>query len=151
MGQRCGSAAPQGGSGSTLGGRSGPRAGTFQHTQLLGTTVAEIAAEKAGIIFEGATVVLAAQPPEAAEVLLRHCAEVGATVAREGLEFGVVDRRTAVGGQFLSLQGLNARYEEVFLPVHGAHQAEALDPAAFEHQIGPEGIELSIRHAERIG
>jgi dihydrofolate synthase/folylpolyglutamate synthase len=95
----------------------------LDHTQLLGTTVAEIAAEKAGIIHEGATVILAAQPPEAAEVLLRHCASVGATVAREGLEFGVVDRRTAVGGQFLSLQGLNARYDEVYLPLHGAHQA----------------------------
>jgi dihydrofolate synthase/folylpolyglutamate synthase len=95
----------------------------LDHQQYLGGTLAEIAAEKAGIVKEGATVVLAAQQPEAAEVLLRHCAEVGATVAREGLEFGVVDRRTAVGGQLLSLQGLEARYDEVFLPLHGAHQA----------------------------
>jgi dihydrofolate synthase/folylpolyglutamate synthase len=95
----------------------------LDHTALLGGTVAEIAAEKAGIIHEGATVVLSAQPPEAAEVLLRHCVEVGATVAREGLEFGVVDRRTAVGGQLVSIQGLEARYDEVFLPLHGAHQA----------------------------
>jgi dihydrofolate synthase/folylpolyglutamate synthase len=95
----------------------------LDHTALLGGTVAEIAAEKAGIIHEGATVVLSAQPPEAAEVLLRHCVEVGATVAREGLEFGVVDRRTAVGGQLVTLQGLEARYDEVFLPLHGAHQA----------------------------
>ena len=95
----------------------------LDHTQLLGTTVAEIAAEKAGIVHEGATVVLAAQPPGAAEVLLRHCVEVGATVAREGLEFGVVDRRTAVGGQVVSVQGLAARYDDLFLPLHGAHQA----------------------------
>jgi dihydrofolate synthase/folylpolyglutamate synthase len=67
--------------------------------------------------------VLAAQPPEAAEVLLRHAASVGATVAREGLEFGVVDRRTAVGGQLLSLQGLHGRYDDVFLPLHGGYQA----------------------------
>ncbi|HUR14151.1 MAG TPA: folylpolyglutamate synthase/dihydrofolate synthase family protein [Mycobacteriales bacterium] len=95
----------------------------LDHTSLLGTTVKEIATEKAGIIHEGATVVLSAQPPEAAEVLLRHCVDVGATVAREGLEFGVVDRRTAVGGQVLSLQGLTARYDDLFLPLHGAHQA----------------------------
>jgi dihydrofolate synthase/folylpolyglutamate synthase len=95
----------------------------LDHTSLLGGTVAEIAAEKAGIIHEGATVVLAAQPPDAAEVLLRHCVEVGATVAREGLEFGVVDRRTAVGGQVVSVQGLAARYDDLFLPLHGAHQA----------------------------
>jgi dihydrofolate synthase/folylpolyglutamate synthase len=95
----------------------------LDHMNYLGSTLAEIATEKAGIVHEGATVVLAAQPPEAAEVLLRHCVDVGATVAREGLEFGVVDRRTAVGGQVLSLQGLSARYDDVFLPLHGAHQA----------------------------
>jgi dihydrofolate synthase/folylpolyglutamate synthase len=95
----------------------------LDHAPLLGGTLAEIAAEKAGIIHDGATVVLAQQPPEAAEALLRRCAEVGATVAREGLEFGVVDRRTAVGGQLLGLQGLAGRYEEVFLPLHGGHQA----------------------------
>jgi dihydrofolate synthase/folylpolyglutamate synthase len=95
----------------------------LDHVPLLGTTLAEVAAEKAGIIHEGATVVLAAQPPEAAEVLLRRAAEVGATVAREGLEFGVVERHTAVGGQLLTLQGLAGRYEDVFLPLHGPHQA----------------------------
>jgi dihydrofolate synthase/folylpolyglutamate synthase len=95
----------------------------LDHVPLLGTTLAEIAGEKAGVIHPGATVVLAQQPAEAAEVLLRRCAEVGATVAREGLEFGVVHRLPAVGGQQLTLQGLGARYDELFLPLHGAHQA----------------------------
>ncbi|MGB8652050.1 MAG: folylpolyglutamate synthase/dihydrofolate synthase family protein [Mycobacteriales bacterium] len=95
----------------------------LDHVPLLGSTLAEIAAEKAGIVHEGATVVLAAQQPEAAQVLLRHCVEVGATVAREGLEYGVIDRRTAVGGQLLTLRGLAGVYDEVFLPLHGPHQA----------------------------
>jgi dihydrofolate synthase / folylpolyglutamate synthase len=95
----------------------------MDHAALLGPTLTDIAGEKAGIVHEGATVVLASQPPEAAAVLLRHCAEVGATVAREGMEFGVLDRRTAVGGQLLDLQGLKGRYEDVFVPLHGAHQA----------------------------
>ncbi len=95
----------------------------LDHVPLLGTTLAEIAHEKAGIIAPGATVVLAQQQPEAAEVLLRRCVEVGATLAREGLEFGVVERATAVGGQLLSLQGLGGRYDELYLPLHGAHQA----------------------------
>ncbi len=43
---------------------------------------------------------------------------------REGLEFSVVSRVPAVGGQMLSLQGLRARYDEVFLPLYGAHQAQ---------------------------
>ncbi|MDT7545927.1 MAG: dihydrofolate synthase / folylpolyglutamate synthase, partial [Actinomycetota bacterium] len=95
----------------------------LDHVPLLGTTVAEVATEKAGIIHPGATVVLAAQPPEAAEVLLRRAVEVGATVAREGLEFGVVERHTAVGGQLVTLQGLAGTYAEMYLPLFGAHQA----------------------------
>ncbi len=96
----------------------------IDHTQYLGDTVAQIATEKAGVIKADAVAVLAAQPDEAATELLRRVADVGATVAREGLEFGVVDRRVAVGGQFLSLRGLGGVYDEVFLPLHGAHQAQ---------------------------
>jgi dihydrofolate synthase/folylpolyglutamate synthase len=68
--------------------------------------------------------VLAEQTPEVAAILLERAAEVGATVAREGMEFGVVSRTPAVGGQVVSLQGLRARYDDVFLPLYGAHQAQ---------------------------
>ena len=95
----------------------------LDHVPLLGTTLAEIAAEKAGILSPGATAVVSAQPPEAAEVLLGACAQVGARVAREGLEFGVLDRRAAVGGQVLTLQGLSGTYDDVLVPLHGLHQA----------------------------
>ncbi len=94
------------------------------HAQYLGTTAAAIAEEKAGIIKPGATAVLAQQTPEVAAVLLRRAAEVEATVAREGLEFGVVSRVPAVGGQAVTLQGLRGRYDELFLPLYGAHQAQ---------------------------
>jgi dihydrofolate synthase/folylpolyglutamate synthase len=96
----------------------------LDHTQYLGDTVEQIAKEKAGIIKPGADAILAAQPPAAAEQLLRRAAEVQATVAREGLEFGVLDRQVAVGGQVVTLQGLAGVYPEIFLPLHGAHQAE---------------------------
>ena len=96
----------------------------LDHVPLLGTTVAQVAAEKAGIIAAGSTAVLAAQPPEAAEVLLRRCVEVGATPVREGLEYGLLHRRPAVGGQLLTLQGLGGVYDEIFLPLHGPHQAQ---------------------------
>ena len=80
--------------------------------------------DKAGIIKPGAVAVLAQQPPEAAEALLRRAAEVGATVAREGLEFGVLGRELAVGGsRCLTLQGLLGDYHDLFLPLFGAHQA----------------------------
>ncbi|MBX6751266.1 MAG: bifunctional folylpolyglutamate synthase/dihydrofolate synthase [Micromonosporaceae bacterium] len=96
----------------------------LDHTQWLGDTIADIATAKAGIIHRGATVVSAAQPVEAVRPLLERCVEVEATVAREGQEFGVLRRDIAVGGQLLSLQGLGGVYEDVFLPLHGAHQAQ---------------------------
>ncbi len=96
---------------------------SIDHTRLLGDTLEEIAGEKAGIIKPGATAVLAQQPLAAAEVLLRHAVEAGATVAREGVEFGVLSREPGVGGQQLALRGLRGTYEDVFLPLFGAHQA----------------------------
>jgi dihydrofolate synthase / folylpolyglutamate synthase len=96
---------------------------SLDHTRLLGSTVEEIAAEKAGIIKPGAVAVLAQQPLGAAEVLLRYAVEVGATVAREGAEFGVLSREQAVGGQQLVLRGLRGTYEDVYLPLFGLHQA----------------------------
>jgi dihydrofolate synthase/folylpolyglutamate synthase len=95
----------------------------LDHTALLGDTVGAIATEKAGIVHAGALVVTSQQPLEAAEVLLRRVADVGATVAREGLEFGVASRSVAVGGQMVSLQGLGGSYPEIFLPLHGTHMA----------------------------
>lgn len=96
----------------------------LDHTELLGETVAEIAAEKAGIIYAGASAILAAQPVEAAAELIRRASEVGAVVARQGMEFGILDRALAVGGQVLSIQGLGGVYEQLFLPLHGAYQAQ---------------------------
>nr|WP_082801771.1 cyanophycin synthetase [Herbidospora cretacea] len=124
---------------------------SLDHTEYLGNDVETIAGEKAGIIKPGSLVVLAQQQLAAAEVIVRRAAEAGATVAREGIEFGVLGRELAMGGQLLHLRGLNATYEEVFLPLYGGHQAgnaatalaavEALSTAA-----EPLGAEL-IRQA----
>jgi dihydrofolate synthase / folylpolyglutamate synthase len=96
---------------------------SLDHTDYLGPDVETISKEKAGIIKPGATAILGQQPLPAAEVLMRRAAEVGATVAREGLEFGVLNRELGMGGQLLQLRGLKGVYEEVFLPLYGAHQA----------------------------
>ncbi|WP_345044437.1 bifunctional tetrahydrofolate synthase/dihydrofolate synthase [Streptomyces sannanensis] len=95
----------------------------LDHTDRLGGTPAEIAGEKSGIIKPGSTVILAQQPVDAAQVLLKKAVDADARVAREGLEFGVVSREVAVGGQLLTLRGLGGEYEEIFLPLYGAHQA----------------------------
>jgi dihydrofolate synthase/folylpolyglutamate synthase len=93
------------------------------HVNYLGSDIDGIAAEKAGIIKPGSVAVLAQQLPEVARVIAARSIEVSATVAREGIEFGVLQRDIAVGGQRLTLQGLGGVYSEIFLPLHGAHQA----------------------------
>jgi dihydrofolate synthase / folylpolyglutamate synthase len=95
----------------------------IDHVRFLGHTVQEIAAEKAGILKPGSFAVLAQQPVAAADVLLHKVAEVGCPMAREGMEFGVAARSLAVGGQLLTMRGLGGEYDDVFLPLLGAHQA----------------------------
>ncbi|MBD8868922.1 bifunctional folylpolyglutamate synthase/dihydrofolate synthase [Nocardioides donggukensis] len=119
------------------------------HAQFLGDTPLAIASEKAGIIKPGATVVLARQQEAVATLLHERAADVDATVAREGLEFGVVSRVPAVGGQTVTLQGLRARYDEVFLPLYGAHQAQnaAMALAAVEAFTGTEPLDDELVRA----
>ncbi len=95
----------------------------LDHMEYLGNTLVEIASTKAGIIKEGGFAVLAQQEPEVAVELLRKAAEVGADVAREGLEYSVLSRAVAIGGQLLTIQGLKGVYDEIFIPLHGKHQA----------------------------
>jgi dihydrofolate synthase/folylpolyglutamate synthase len=95
----------------------------LDHMEYLGNTLVEIASTKAGIIKEGGFAVLSQQEPEVAVELLRKAAEVGADVAREGLEYSVLSRAVAVGGQLLTIQGLKGVYDEIFIPLHGKHQA----------------------------
>ena len=95
----------------------------LDHMHLLGRTITEIAREKAGIIKPGAHAILAGQTVEAAQVLLARCAEVGALPQREGVDFGVIERRLAVAGQLLRLSGADGPVDDIFLPLFGAHQA----------------------------
>ncbi|WP_165436465.1 bifunctional tetrahydrofolate synthase/dihydrofolate synthase [Amycolatopsis suaedae] len=108
------------------------------HTEYLGSDLAGIAGEKAGIIKPGSVAVLAEQDPAALRVLLERAVEVDAVVARAGSEFAVLRREIAVGGQLLTLQGLGGVYDDVFLPLHGKHQADnaALALAAVEAFFG---------------
>lgn len=108
----------------------------LDHTDYLGDTLAEIAGEKAGIIKAREhddddvlaprenIAIIAEQEPEAMSVILQRTVEVGAGVARSGSEFAVLESRIAVGGQQLNIQGLGGLYEDVFLPLHGEHQAK---------------------------
>ncbi|HUB54058.1 MAG TPA: folylpolyglutamate synthase/dihydrofolate synthase family protein [Mycobacterium sp.] len=102
---------------------------SVDHVEYLGGDIAGIAGEKARIIHkadEGApdtVAVIGRQVPEAMEVVLAQTVRADAAVAREGSEFAVLDRQVAIGGQLLQLQGLGGVYSDVYLPLHGEHQA----------------------------
>lgn len=121
----------------------------LDHMEYLGNTIAEIAATKAGIIKEQGFVVLAQQEPEAAVELLRRAAEVGADVAREGLEYSIDSRAIAVGGQLISVTGLRGHYDDIFLPLHGKHQASNAAAAliAVEAFFGEQDLDIDAVRA----
>src|SRR5690349_13044384 len=102
---------------------------SVDHVEYLGDDIAGIAGEKAGIIHraeDGApdtVAVIGRQVPQAMDVVLAQTVRADAAVAREDSEFAVLSRQVAIGGQLLELQGLGGVYSEVFLPLHGEHQA----------------------------
>lgn len=95
----------------------------MDHQEYLGNELAGIARAKAGILKVDAVPVLSRQSLECAEVIAARCAELGIPMLREGVEFGVVDRQVAIGGQLLTLHGIGGDYTDIMLPLHGEHQA----------------------------
>ena len=95
----------------------------LDHQEYLGETIGEIAQTKSGIFRLGKPSVLAHQSRAAAEVLIRESAIIESIPLREGLDFALLHRDVAVGGQLLSIQGIGGTYDEIFLPLHGRHQA----------------------------
>lgn len=122
------------------------------HRHFLGDTPEAIAHEKAGIIKpDGIAVSGVQEHREAAEVLIDRAAEVGARIVFEGNDFGVTERDVAVGGQQLSLRGLAGDYPDLYLPLHGGHQAQnaAVAVAAVEAFVGggEQALDLDVLRA----
>jgi len=95
----------------------------FDHMEYLGDTLTKIAQTKSGIFKPESNVVMAAQPAEAAKVLMAQVAKLSAIPFREGVEFSVKSRALAVGGQMISLQGIHTAIDDIYLPLYGQHQA----------------------------
>jgi dihydrofolate synthase/folylpolyglutamate synthase len=85
----------------------------------LGSTVAEVATEKAGILKAGTVAVVREQPAQALEVIRARAADVGATILLEGQEWALASRTPAVGGQALAVRGVRATYDDLELPLFG--------------------------------
>jgi len=110
----------------------------LDHTKRLGSTIAEIARTKSGIIKPAAAVVTAAQLPEAMAELSRAAELTESTLVGEGSEFALLASHVAVGGQLISVRGIAGTYSELFLPLYGTHQAQnaAVAIAAVESFLG---------------
>lgn len=118
----------------------------LDHMKWLGSTIREIAAEKAGIIKPGQIVVIAEQPEEALEVLLHRAREVDAIVRLEGRDFEVLDRQMGVGGQLVTVRTPSATYTDIFVPLFGEHQAHNAAAAlvAVEAFMGGRALDAKI-------
>jgi dihydrofolate synthase/folylpolyglutamate synthase len=101
----------------------------LDHVEYLGETVADIAAEKAAIIGEGATVVTGPLPAAAEGTITARVNDMGARWYRSGDAFSIADETRAVGGWMVDVVGIYSDYTELYLPIHGRHQVDNLATA----------------------
>ncbi len=94
---------------------------SLDHVQYFGPTLADIAAEKAGIVKPGSTLVLGETDPELVPFFTQRDA---ARVVLRDRDFGVTTNELAHGGRSVSIYTPSARYDDLFLSLHGAHQAD---------------------------
>ncbi len=96
---------------------------SFDHTDVLGPTLEGIATDKAGIIEPGSRVVVGEMAPDLADIVTGRAREVGAeSVWLAGRDFGCESNQVAVGGRVVTLWTPGGRYEDLLVPLHGAHQ-----------------------------
>ncbi|MCH2513417.1 MAG: bifunctional folylpolyglutamate synthase/dihydrofolate synthase [Dehalococcoidia bacterium] len=121
---------------------------SLDHMAILGNTIGEIAAEKAGIIKPGSTVVIAPQASEALSPILAACQEKEAAPILVGRDVTWEEGRTGTDGQRFKVRGRNGEYD-LYMPLLGAHQLEnaALAVAALE-AFGSQGIDVSAKAME---
>ena len=97
---------------------------SYDHVEVLGPTLEDIAGEKAGIIKPGCRLVVGETAPELVAVFHAAAEEAGAEQTwTRGRDFECTSQ-VAVGGRLLDLTTPGAHYPEVFLALRGAHQAD---------------------------
>lgn len=101
----------------------------MDHMEYLGSTLAEIAAEKVAILDPGRHLVTGPLPAAAEGAMTARVAQTGATWSMTGRDFRVADASRAVGGWQATIEGIYATYGDLFLPLHGRHQVDNLATA----------------------
>jgi dihydrofolate synthase/folylpolyglutamate synthase len=114
------------------------------HSDFTGDWRARVADEKSGIVKPGSTLVLGETDPDLLPIFERAGADRS---WYRGFDFGAERNETAVGGRLLDLRTPAGLYEELFLPLHGAHQGDnaacalAAVEAFFDGALAPEVVE----------
>lgn len=127
---------------------------SLDHQQFLGDTVEEIARTKAGILNRTVdpspaphpVAVVGPQVPEVEDVFASEFADRGVESRWLGREFGLQSRVNAVDGQVIHVRTQLEDYPDLFLPLHGEHQAvnATVALAAVEAFLGTEDKPLNV-------
>ncbi len=110
---------------------------SLDHMDVLGDSIGAIAAEKAGIIKRGNTVVTSVQRSEAMSVIEAACLKNSATLIRVGIDITWEEDSHSLSGQSFILKSIRGEYH-LSIPLLGDHQIEnaATSVAAIECLIG---------------
>jgi dihydrofolate synthase/folylpolyglutamate synthase len=98
---------------------------SYDHVEVLGPTLVDIAGEKSGIVKAGSLVVVGETDPELVSVFVEAAGHAGGRgVWLRGRDFACDGNQLAVGGRLVDLRTPGGRYDEVYLPLHGSHQGD---------------------------
>ncbi|HEY3214793.1 MAG TPA: Mur ligase family protein [Actinomycetota bacterium] len=128
----------------------------LDHPQL-GSTIAQVTGEKAGIIKQGKVAVVREQDDEALEVIQQRCEKQIATLLLEGRDWELADLTPAVGGQAIAIRGLHATYDDILLPIYGEHAAHSAAAAVvavealLERPLDRDAVRLALGAATSPG
>jgi dihydrofolate synthase/folylpolyglutamate synthase len=122
---------------------------SFDHMDVLGNTLTQIAREKAGIIKPGSSVVCSPQSAEAMEVIEKRCQEWGVRLIRVGSEVTWQRKAFNPEGQSFMLKGIRGEYE-LNIPLLGEHQLEnAATAVATAEVLAERGAKISAEGIAR--
>ncbi len=112
---------------------------SLDHIRQFGGDLAKAAWEKAGIAKEGSVFITGIEQDDLFDLVSARATEKGASqVLRLGRDIKLLGRNVAFGGQTVTIEGIHATYDEVFVPLFGEHQARntALAVPACEAFVG---------------
>lgn len=111
---------------------------SIDHAEYLGTTEVEIAREKLAILKTGGVLVTGNLPDDVEPAADRRADEVGSVRRALDRDFRIEDLRMSVGGWSYDLDGIYEQYDDLYVPLHGRHQAAnaAVAVAAVEELFG---------------